>query len=297
MFPGQGSQKPGMGKDFHDQFAVAREAYAEASDALGLDVARLCFEEDPRLDLTEFTQPAILTTEIAMVRALERELGLRGTLFGGHSLGEYTALCAAGVLPLATAVRLVRRRGALMQAAVPAGQGAMAAVIAEGVADRDLSGLGVDVANFNASNQVVLSGEAGAVERAVAELPARLGEGSRVVPLNVSAPFHSRLMAVIEPEFRRELEAADLDAAKAVQVTSNFTGGFHAPTREAVIDALVRQISGSVRWMHNMKALDRAGAVFEVGPSRILKGFFKTAGRDIPAILSVKTAHKELVAS
>jgi malonyl CoA-acyl carrier protein transacylase len=129
VFPGQGSQRPGMGKDFHERFAVAREVYAEASAAAGLDLEALCFGEDERLGLTEFTQPAILTTEIAMLRALEAEFGVEGELFAGHSLGEYTALVAAGVLALADAVRLVRKRGALMQQAVPAGEGAMIAVI------------------------------------------------------------------------------------------------------------------------------------------------------------------------
>jgi malonyl CoA-acyl carrier protein transacylase len=299
VFPGQGSQRAGMAKDFHEQFAVAREAFAEASEALGLDVGKLCFEEDPRLDLTEFTQPAILTAEIAMTRALG-ELGLRGTRFGGHSLGEYTALCAAGVLPLATAVKIVRRRGALMQVAVPAGQGAMAAIIAEGIADLDLAAklepLGVDVANRNAQNQVVISGPAAPVEEASRRMPELLGDlAHRVVPLNVSAPFHSRMMRVIEDEFRALLGEAGLDAARASAVTSNFTGGFHGAEPAALVDHLTRQISGTVRWIENMQALIAgSGAIFEVGPNRPLKGFFKTAGKDIASIISVKAAEKEL---
>ena len=118
-----------MARDFHDQFPVARAVFAEASEALSLDLAALCFEEDPRLDLTEFTQPAIVTAEVAMLRALAGEYGLSPSHFGGHSLGEYTALCAAGALPLADAVRLVKKRGALMQQAVPVGQGAMSAIL------------------------------------------------------------------------------------------------------------------------------------------------------------------------
>ncbi len=300
VFPGQGSQKPGMGKDFHEQFAVAREAFAEASDALGLDLPALCFGEDPRLDLTEYTQPAILTAEIAMVRVLARDFGLLATHFGGHSLGEYTALCAAGVLSLSTAVRLVRRRGALMQLAVPAGQGAMAAVVSEGVAARDLAAaldpLGVDVANENALDQVVLSGPAEAVQRASALVPTLAqGKSCRVVPLNVSAPFHSRAMKGIEAEFQALLEEAELDPARAAVVTSNYTGRLHEPARARVIDALTRQISGTVRWIANMRVLaDAAGALYEVGPSRVLRGFFAGLGREVPSLTSVRTVEKAL---
>ena len=181
-----------MARDFCERFASAREAFAEASEALNLDLKALCFGDDPRLDLTEHTQPAILTAEIAMLRALATEFGFAPGLFGGHSLGEYTALCAAGVLPLADAVRIVRQRGALMQSAAAPGAGAMVAVVAKGVAERDLAGaigeLEVDVANRNSADQVVLSGatsDIGQASRRVAEL---LG-GTRhdIVPLNVSA--------------------------------------------------------------------------------------------------------------
>ncbi|MBZ0231123.1 MAG: ACP S-malonyltransferase, partial [Deltaproteobacteria bacterium] len=194
VFPGQGAQRAGMARDFFDASRHARDVFAEASEATSLDLAALCFGDDPRLDLTEYTQPAIVTAELAMLRALEAELGLRGMYFGGHSLGEYAALCAAGALPLADAVRLTRRRGALMQAAVPAGAGAMVAVIAEGIADRDLDELGadVDLANRNAPDQIVLSGPADAILRASVQLAAILaGVEHRIVPLNVSAPFHS----------------------------------------------------------------------------------------------------------
>ena len=300
MFPGQGSQKPGMAKDFHDQFTAAKGVFAEASDALGLDVAALCFSEDPRLDLTEYTQPAILTAEMAMVRVLAHDFGLVATHFGGHSLGEYTALCAAGVLSLATAARLVRRRGALMQAAVPPGEGAMAAVVSEAIAARDLAAaldpLGVDVANENAPDQVVLSGPAAPVARACELVPTLVeGKACRVVPLNVSAPFHSRQMQRIEAEFRGLLEAAELEASRAVGVTSNYTGRFHASERAAVIEALTRQISGTVRWISNMRALaETAGALYEVGPSRILRGFFAGLGREVPSLTSVRTLEKAL---
>ncbi len=302
VFPGQGSQKPGMARDFHTRYAAAREVFAEASDAVGLDMAALCFEEDPRLDQTEFTQPALLTAEIAMVRALQSEHGLQASCYGGHSLGEYTALCAAGVIPLAAAVKLVRKRGALMQQAVPLGTGSMAAVIADGIADRDLSqvlaGLEVDVANRNSPNQLVLSGAAAAVERASARCVELLsGVEHQVVPLNVSAPFHSRLMRGIEPDFRAELEAAGptFNLAPATAVTSNLTGAFHTADLGALIDALTKQISGAVDWISNMRVLAAASKhIYEVGPNRPLRGFFKTLGRDVTAILTVKAVEKGL---
>jgi [acyl-carrier-protein] S-malonyltransferase/trans-AT polyketide synthase/acyltransferase/oxidoreductase domain-containing protein len=210
VFPGQGSQRPGMAIDFCDEFPVSRQAFEEASDALGLDVRAICAGDDGRLDLTEYTQPCIVTAEIAMFRALESELGLAPGRFGGHSLGEYTALCAAGVLPLASAVKLVRRRGALMQTAVPVGEGAMTAVIGADVAERDLAaeldGLEVDVANRNAPDQIVLSGPAAKMPTAAERVAASLGDAlDKLVPLNVSAPFHSRMMRPIEPAFRAEL--------------------------------------------------------------------------------------------
>lgn len=299
VFPGQGSQRPGMAKDFCARFAASRDVFSEASDALGLDLASICFDEDPRLDRTEFTQPAILTAEIAMFRALEREVGLRAACFGGHSLGEYTALCAAGVIPLAVAVRLVRRRGALMQAAVPEGEGAMAAILGGaalggaalvGALDEALEGTDVDVANRNSPEQIVISGARADVHRVSERMVAK---GAQAVPLNVSAPFHSRLMRAIEPAFRAELEAVadELDFSRAAAVTSNFTGGFHVPERAAVLDALTRQISGTVEFIANMRALAaRADRIVEVGPGRPLRGFFKHMGRDVMSIVSVRNA-------
>jgi [acyl-carrier-protein] S-malonyltransferase len=300
VFPGQGAQRAGMARDFFDASARARDVFAEASEAISFDLATLCFGDDPRLDLTEYTQPAIVTAEIAMARVLEAELGLRGTYFGGHSVGEYTALCAAGALPLADAVRLTRRRGALMQEAVPAGLGAMVAVIADGIADRDLAELGseVDVANRNSPDQIVLSGPAEAIARASAQLEVALaGVEHRLVPLNVSAPFHSRLMRGIEVPFAAALEQAvpRLAPAAAAHVTSNVHGGFHAPRAEAIANALVRQLAGSVDWIANMRALaDVAARIVEVGPGRPLRGFFKAAGHEVISIVTLKSAQKEL---
>jgi malonyl CoA-acyl carrier protein transacylase len=298
VFPGQGSQRAGMARDFHDRYAVSRAVFAEAGEALGLDVARLCFDEDPRLDLTEFTQPAILTAEIAMFRALQEEHGLSPQCFGGHSLGEYTALCAAGAIPLAEAVRAVRRRGALMQSAVPAGQGAMVAVLGEGVASRDLGldGLEVDLANKNSRDQVVLSGAASDMERACERIR-EAAPAVELVPLAVSAPFHSRRMRAIEPELRATLEgiAPRIAAEKARNVTSNLTGAFHTGALPDLIDALVRQASGAVDWMANMDVIAKtADRIFEIGPNRPLRGFFKSIGREVTSIVSAKAGEKAL---
>lgn len=300
VYPGQGAQRAGMARDFHEASAHARAVYAEASEAISLDLAALSFGDDPRLDLTEFTQPAIVTAEVAMTRTLEAELGLRATYFGGHSVGEYAALCAAGALPLADAVRLTRRRGALMQEAVPAGRGAMVAVIADGIADRDLGELGseVDVANRNSPDQLVLSGAADAIAAACARLEIVLaGVEHRLVPLNVSAPFHSRLMRGIEAPFAAALAevAPRLVPAAAAGVTSNVSGGFHEPRADAIVDALVRQLAGTVDWIANMRTLTGVGArVLEVGPGRPLRGFFKAAGHDVTSIVTLRSAEKEL---
>ena len=296
VFPGQGSQRPGMARDFHDAFGPARDTFGEASEAAGLDLAALCFEEDERLNLTEFTQPAILTAEIAMLRALRAEFGLDAGFYGGHSLGEYTALVAAGVLALADAVRLVRRRGALMQEAVPAGEGAMLAVIAKELdleeVRASLEGLEVDAANHNSPSQIVVSGAARDVEKAKERLS---GDGRRCVPLNVSAPFHSRFMKAIEPAFARELAAVRLDADAAPLVASNYTGQFHHADADSVRDCLVRQISGTVRWVDDMREIAAVAArVIEVGPNRPLSAFFREIGVKVSAVTNLKGAEKAL---
>lgn len=300
VFPGQGTQRVGMGKDFYDQITVCRQAYEEASDALGWDVAAMCFdEEEEDLHLTAFCQPCILATEIAMLRGLEERYGFFPSFFGGHSLGEFTALVAAEVLPLADAVKIVHRRGRLMQGAVPPGRGAMAAVISENLdgerLSRRLQDLPVDLANVNSINQIVVSGDVDAMPDAAVRVRETLPEGQefRFVPLKVSAPFHSRFMRPVEAQFSEVLADAvkRLNAHHAVRVTSNYTGNFHSDRREDIFGSLVRQVSGVVRWKDNMKRLAaKTTAVFEVGPGRPLREFFKTMGVNCRSITSLKSA-------
>jgi [acyl-carrier-protein] S-malonyltransferase len=299
VFPGQGSQRAGMGHDFYQRFAPSRRVFEEASDALGLDLATLCFEENARLSCTEYAQPAILTTEIAMLCGVSEAFGLEARRFGGHSLGEYTALVAAGVLPLASAVRIVRQRGGLMQEAVPLGHGRMLAVIGReldvATVERAIAGLAVTVANDNSPEQVVLSGLAADV--ATAERRLATDQSLRLVPLDVSAPFHSPLIAGIEPAFAAVLDACDdgWDASRAPAVTSNLTGGFHDADPALLRERLVRQISGRVRWRSNMAALaDGATRIVEIGPGRPLRGFFKAVGVTIESITDVRSATRAL---
>jgi len=290
-----------MGRDFDERFAASRRAFDEASDALALDLRGLCFEPDDRLALTEYAQPAILATEIAMLRGLAEAFGLAAQRFGGHSLGEYTALVAAGVMPLGDAVRIVRHRGRLMQDAVPVGRGRMVAVIGT---ELDLAriasaidGLSVAVANDNSPEQVVLSGLAEDVHTAECRLAESVRPPLRVVALDVSAPFHSPMMMPVEPAFAAVLEStsAGWDAARARCVTSNLTGGFHDGDEANLRIRLVRQISATVRWRSNMAALTaQPTRIVEVGPGRPLRGFFKAIGVAADSITDVRSAARVL---
>ncbi|MGV9267537.1 acyltransferase domain-containing protein [Kitasatospora sp. NPDC003701] len=295
VFPGQGAQRAGMGADLHRRWEVARRTFEEASDAVGEDLARICFEKDERLHLTEFTQPCILTVETAAYRVAAGEFGFAPGLFGGHSLGEYTALVAAGVLPFADAVSLVRTRGALMQQAVPPGTGAMAALILTGIEDGPAPGLvreaGAEVVNHNSPHQVVIGGTAESVERAGAVLAQALPDLT-FVRLRVSAPFHSSLMRGAQERFAEPLArcAVRLRPERATSVTSNYTGGFHRP--ELLVDHLRRQVAGAVRWSDNMRALaERADRIFEIGPGAPLTKFFAALGHPVTPLTTA--AHLE----
>jgi len=314
-FPGQGSQRSGMGKDFYDHVPASRDTYDEAADVLGWDVASMCFGEDERLDLTEYAQPCILATEIAMFRGLQSLYGFDPQFFGGHSLGEYTALVASGAMPFPEALEVVQNRGRLMQEATPVGMGGMAAVIADDmdaeILRQRLDNLPIDVANDNSADQVVISGRLGAMPEAETRIKARLDDGRsfRFVPLNVSAPFHSRFMDVMKEAFEEILSGieAKIQPEKAEKVTSNVTGFFHSKSPKEVIDRLVSQVSNTVQWRKNMETLAASAAsIFEIGPGRPLRGFFKTmnlacqsvttfraAERMFENVDSVQTSHRE----
>lgn len=304
VFPGQGSQRKGMGLDFHDQFEESRHIFEIASEALSMDIVSICREGDSKLNLTAYTQPCILTAEIAMYEALRARFDFHADYFGGHSLGEYSALVASGVIPFEIAVRLTHIRGKLMQWSVPAGAGSMAAVIrvdAELPYD-DIQELAtqqnVDVANDNSPYQIVISGARAQVSNLCQKLLHRFGESTlRIVPLEISAPFHSRHMIEIESIFERVLESksGDFVMTHADRVTSNFTGGFHFCSFPELRDALARQISGRVRWRENMAALrEKADTIFELGPNRPLSGFFRSVGASVQSIIDLRTARRAL---
>jgi [acyl-carrier-protein] S-malonyltransferase len=279
LFPGQGSQAVGMGKAFHDSSKPARAVFEEANDALGFDLTRLIFEgPETELALTANTQPAVLTASVAAAAACA-ERGLEPAIATGHSLGEYSALVVAGALPFAETVRVVRRRGELMQDAVPVGVGAMAAIMGmdldtvDRVCAEAADGEVVQVANVNSTGQVVIAGHRTAVERAVA-LAASQG-GKKSVMLPVSAPFHCALMGPTAGRLAPVLEALTV-ADPRIPVVRNVDAGV---TRAAadVTPFLLRQIASPVRWTDCVRRLVDEGATsfVEVGPGRVLTGLLR----------------------
>jgi [acyl-carrier-protein] S-malonyltransferase len=280
VFPGQGSQAVGMGRACAEEFPEARAAFAAADAALGFSLSRLCWEgPESELQLTANTQPAIVTASIALHRVLEAS-GLRPDAVAGHSLGEYSALVAAGALTLEDAVRLVRRRGELMQQAVPAGVGAMAAFLAvdeavvREIAAAAAGGEVCAVTNLNAPGQTVIAGHRAAVERAVEEARRRGARKVRLLP--VSAPFHSPLMAPAREAMAPLLASVPL-RDPSVPVICNVDA---VPLTDAadIRDALLRQIDQPVRWVESIECMSRdlgIGTFVEVGPGRVLSGLIK----------------------
>jgi len=290
LFPGQGSQAVGMGREVADRFPLAAETFAEADAALGFSLSRLCFDgPEEELRLTENTQPAIMTVSVAAARILA-EHGVAPALAAGHSLGEWSAHVIAGTLTFADAVRAVKARGHAMQQAVPAGRGAMAAILALDAAQvaeaceeaaRE-TGLTVQAANLNSPSQTVISGAATAVERAAALCKAK--GARRTVMLPVSAPFHCALMQPAQEAVARVLSGISMHDPR-IPVAANVTGSL-VTTADASRDALIRQVTGTVRWVDCMQSLKAAGAnlFIEVGPGKVLYGLLKQIDSELKSL-------------
>jgi len=293
IFPGQGSQSSGMGKDLAEKFPVARQVFEEADDALGFAISRLCFEgpaED--LQLTENTQPAILTVSVAAFRAM-MEAGIGAPAFvAGHSLGEYSALVAAGALSLSDAVRTVRARGRYMQEAVPVGTGAMAAVLGgelseiQRICEEASEGQVCSIANLNSPGQAVIAGNTEAVDRAIERLS---GVAKRVIKLKVSAPFHCALMKPAQDKLAADLERLNFREPAMPVVTNVDARATTAP--DELREALVRQVSAPVRWVDSMQLLieQSVGTFVEAGPGKVLSGLMRQINRDVK-MLNVEDA-------
>lgn len=299
VFTGQGSQKVGMAQDFVAQYPESRKLFEDASEKIGINLIEICSVEDGRLDQTEYSQPALLTAEIAIYEVAKNNLEAAPQIFAGHSLGEYSAMVAAGVIPFLDAVQIVRKRGLLMQNAVTDGGAGMAALILDNIESIDYRSCvidsGAEIANFNSPAQVVISGKKSTVSEACERL-AKLSPEMRIVQLNVSTAFHSSLMKKIEPEFREYLcsFASGMKLENASKVLSNFTGSFHTP--ENVIDNLVQQISGSVRWTENMEVLKPlCSEVIEFGPARVLSKLCSTLGIEAKTVSDIRSMQKNLV--
>jgi [acyl-carrier-protein] S-malonyltransferase len=285
IFPGQGSQYSGMGSDLAAQYPASRKVFEEADDALGFSISQLCFSGTAEeLQLTENTQPAILTTSIATLRAMEAEGRQAPDFVAGHSLGEYSALVAAGALSLADAVKTVRLRGRFMQEATPVGSGAMAAVMGADLSSvleicyEAQEGEVCSPANINSQNQIVIAGHAAAVDRAIALFKERLGK--RALKLNVSAPFHCALMNPAQERLAVELEKIEFHDLRLPLIT-NVDAAAITSGQEAR-DALVRQVSSPVRWLESMQLLIQEGVqtFVEVGPGKVLCGLMRQIERN-----------------
>ena len=284
IFPGQGAQKAGMGKDFYENSKTAAEVIDRASELLGLDMKALCFEENDLLDQTEYTQAALVTVCMAMEKVL-RERGLAPDVTAGLSLGEYCAIASAGGMSTENAITTVRKRGILMQNAVPGGQGAMAAVlgldagkIEEVLADRS----GVMIANYNCPGQIVITGEEGAVAVAVEKL--KEAGARRCIPLNVSGPFHSAMLKEAGEKLGKVLEQVELRAFSTPYVT-NVTAEYVTEPSE-IKELLGRQVYSSVKWQQSVERMiaDGVDTFIEIGPGRTLTGFLKKINKNVTGL-------------
>jgi [acyl-carrier-protein] S-malonyltransferase len=279
IFPGQGSQYVGMGKEFFENFREARDVFQEADDVLHLPISSLCFQgPEEALKLTENTQPAVLTTSIAVLRVLQAEKGVIPHLAAGHSLGEYSALVVSGALAFADAVQIVRLRGRFMQEAVPVGEGAMAAILGmergqvEKLCEEAAQGEVLTPANFNCPGQIVIAGHARAVERAMERVKQ---EGKKALPLPVSAPFHSPLMKPAGERLEKVLESIPIKDLK-IPVVTNVEADINQ-SKERVKELLVTQVWSPVRWEESMQRITGDGIeqTLEIGPGKVLSGLMK----------------------
>ena len=285
IFPGQGAQYVGMAKDFYDSFEDSKKVFDEADDVLDIELKKICFEENDDINKTEYTQPAMVAAEVAIYEHL-KNAGLKADVFAGLSLGEYSALVAAGAMTLADGIKTVRRRGILMQNEVPLGMGGMAAVIAmdaDKIAEICENTLGkVQIANYNCPGQIVISGEAEAVKAASAAL-AEAG-AKRVIPLNVSGPFHSQMLVPAGEKL--------YDFLQGVDVAEGFAPYYCNADAEEITDAakvkelLKRQVYSSVRWQQTIENMiaDGVDTFIEVGPGKTLTGFMKKINREVKSI-------------
>lgn len=281
IYPGQGAQVCGMGQEFYEQTEIGKQVFDLASGLLGFSVPELCFTENDKLDITEYTQAAMVTTSIAMTKVLESK-GVRPDVTAGLSLGEYCALYAAGVMSEADAITTVRQRGILMQEEVPAGQGAMAAILAmdapaieEVIAKID----GVQIANYNCPGQIVISGKKDAVETACEKL--KEAGAKRAIMLNVSGPFHSRMLTGAGEKLGAVLENVEVHTP-AIPYVANVTAAYVTDAAE-VKPLLMKQVSSSVRWQQSVEAMlkDGVDTFIEIGPGKTLAGFMKKIDRTV----------------
>lgn len=281
MFPGQGAQKAGMGKDFYEQSETARKVIDKATELLDIDMKALCFEENDKLDQTEYTQAALVTVCLAMEHVL-RERGLKADVTAGLSLGEYCAIASAGGMMTEDAITTVRKRGILMQNAVPGGKGSMAAVL--GLTGEAIEKVvdeidGVTIANYNCPGQIVITGWKESVEKASEAL--KEAGAKRVLPLNVSGPFHSPMLEEAGKELGQVLENVELSPLEIPYVT-NVTAEYVTDISETKA-LLAQQVASSVRWQQSVENMiaDGVDTFVEIGPGRTLAGFMRKISRDV----------------
>ncbi len=284
IYPGQGAQVCGMGQEFYEQTDIGKQVFDLATELLGFSVPELCFTPNDRLDITEYTQAAMVTVSIAMTKVLESK-GIKPDVTAGLSLGEYCALYAAGVMSEADAITTVRQRGILMQSEVPAGQGAMAAVLAMDAAAieaviADIEG--VQIANYNCPGQIVISGKKEAVELAGEKL--KEAGAKRCIMLNVSGPFHSQMLTGAGEKLGEVLKHTEVHTP-AVPYVANVTAAYVTDAAE-VKPLLKKQVSSSVRWQQSVETMlaDGVDTFIEIGPGKTLAGFMKKINRTVKVL-------------